>query len=53
MEAEKENDAPEPKPDNWAWLDKIKRPVDENFLKAASERPKKEQVREGLGDQFG
>ena len=45
METKKEKDAPEPKPDDWAWLDKIKRPVDEDFLKAASERPG-EEVRE-------
>ena len=48
MEADKENDAPEPNPDDWAWLDKIKRPVDEDFLKAASERPREEQVRKKI-----
>lgn len=48
METNKENDAPEPKPDDWAWLDKIKRPVDEDFLKAAAERPGEEQRREEL-----
>ena len=49
---EKENDATEPKPDEWAWLDAIERPVDEDFLKAASEKPE-EQEREGLDDLFG
>ena len=48
MEAEKEKDTPEPKPDDWAWLNKIKRPVDEGFLKAVAERPGEEQHREGL-----
>ena len=48
MEAEKEKDVPEPKPDDWAWLDKIKRPVDEDFLKAAGERPGEEVHREEL-----
>ena len=43
MGTKKENDAPEPKPDDWAWLDKIKHPVDEDFLKAASERPGEEE----------
>lgn len=50
MEAEKEKDASEPKPDDLAWLDAIKRPVDEDFLKAASARPGEEQRREGLED---
>ena len=49
METKKENDAPEPKPDSWAWLDAIERPVDEDFLMAASEKPG-EQRREGLDD---
>ena len=39
------------KPDEWAWLDAIERPVDEDFLKAASEKPE-EQRREGLEDLF-
>ena len=47
METKKEKDSPEPKPDDWAWLDAIKRPVDGDFLKAASERPGEER-REGL-----
>ena len=47
METGKENDAPEPKPDEWAWLDAIERPVDEDFLEAASEKPE-EQEREEL-----
>ena len=49
MRTEKENDAPEPKPDTWAWLDAIERPVDEDFLEAASEKPE-EQRRVELGD---
>ena len=52
METDKENDATEPKPDEWAWLDAIERPVDEDFLEAASEKPE-EQDREGLDDLFG
>ena len=39
MGTKKEKDAPEPKPDTWAWLDAIKRPVDEDFLEAASGKP--------------
>ena len=39
MRTEKENDAPEPKSDEWAWLDAIKTPVDEDFLEAVSEKP--------------
>ena len=42
METEKEKDAPESKPDEWAWLDAIERPVDEDFLKAASEKPEEQ-----------
>ena len=45
----KENDAPEPKPDTWAWLDAIERPVDEDFLKAVREKPE-EQRRVELED---
>ena len=47
MRTEKENDTPEPKPDTWAWLDAIERPVDEDFLEAVSEKPG-EQRREEL-----
>ena len=46
----KRNDATEPEPDEWAWLDAIERPVDEDFLEAASEKPEE---REGLDDLFG
>ena len=53
MRTEKENDAHEPKSDSWAWLDAIERPVDEDFLKAASERPREEQRRVELEDLFG
>ena len=52
MRTEKENDAPEPKSDSWAWLDAIERPVDEDFLEAAAEKPE-EQRREELEDLFG
>lgn len=51
METGKENDAPEPKPGTWAWLDAIERPVDEDFLRAASEKPE-EQRREELEDLY-
>ena len=34
MRTKKENEAPEPKTDTWAWLDAIERPVDEDFLEA-------------------
>ena len=49
MRTEKENDAPEPKSDEWSWLDAIKRPADEDFLEAVSEKPG-EQRREELDD---
>ena len=39
METGKENDATEPNPDEWAWLDAIERPVDEDFLETANENP--------------
>ena len=52
MRTEKENDAPEPKPDSWAWLDAIERPVDEDFLEAVREKPE-EQRRVELDDLFG
>ena len=42
-----ENDATEPKPDEWAWLEAIERPVDEDFLKVVSEK-QEEQRRVGL-----
>ncbi len=49
MGTEKESDAPEPKPDTWAWLDAIEKPVDEDFLEAVSEK-QGEQRREELED---
>ena len=49
MRTEKENDAPETKPDTWAWLDAIERPVDADFLEAVREKPG-EQCREELED---
>ena len=49
MRTEKENDAPEPKPDTWVWLDAIEKPVDKDFLEAVSEKPG-EQRREELED---
>ncbi len=52
METGKKKDAPKPKPDEWAWLDAIERPVDQDFLEAASEKPD-EQEREGLKNLFG
>ena len=52
MRTEKDNDAPEPKPDSWAWLDAIERPVDEDFLEGVSEKPE-EQRRVELEDLFG
>ena len=49
MGTEKENDALEPKPGDWSWLDAIERPVDEDFLEAVAERPE-EQRRVELED---
>ena len=40
----KEGDAVilEPLSGDWSWLDAIKRPVDEDFLEAAAERPREQ-----------
>lgn len=41
----------EPLPGDWAWLDRIVGPVDEDFAEAAQERST-EQARPGLDDVF-
>ena len=49
MRTEKENDAPETKPDTWALLDVMERPMDADFLETVREKPE-EQRRVELDD---
>ena len=41
-----------PAVDDWAWLDKIKGPLDEDFVRAALDRPKEHQRRPELDEFF-